>query len=191
MHHDPGDPSSTLDSLYREYRVRVTAQVRRLVRDEAACEDLVQETFFRAWEHRNDWREVRSFERWLARIATNLALNHLRARNRSRERLFVDFGEAGEVERSVLEKALTDFANPGPESQLAHASERSLVRRLIAELPDEKRMVLELVGQEDYSVRETSEALGIPDGTVKSRLHYGRRAIAEKLNSRQGEERTP
>jgi len=173
--------SETLDSLFREHQGHVASQIRRLVRDEAACDDLVQETFYRAWQHRDEWSEIRSFRHWLARIATNLSLNHLRARNRARERLFAEFGEVGEEERYVLEKALTDFTNPGPESQFARTTERSLVRRLIAELPDEKRIVLELVDEEDHSIRETSDILGIPDGTVKSRLHYGRREVAGEL----------
>ena len=70
---------------------------------------------------------------------------------------------------------------PGPDIVCERNQMRETVRRLMRRLPEEKRIVLRLVHERDLSVREASEILGIPDGTVKSRLHYGRKTIGREL----------
>ena len=168
------------DHLYQRYADDVRRQIRRIVRDSDICEDVLQETFLRVWNSRKSWCEIRNFKHWLLRIGTNLALNHLRSKNRSRELQLSSDVESDE-ENFAMEKALTDFATPGPESEFARKSERDLVRRLIAELPEDKRIVLELVDQRDLSIREASDILEIPGGTVKSRLFYGRQRLTGRL----------
>ena len=116
---------------------------------------------------------------WLTRVGVNLALNFLRRRNRTKELLFGEY--ADEDTEYVLQKALTDFATPGPESQLIRRSEREFIRSLVAELPEEKRLVLEMIDQQDFSIRDVSRRLGIPGGTVKSRLFYARKILSGKI----------
>lgn len=168
------------DELYEASAHAVELQIRRVVRDSGVTEDLLQETFLRAWQARDTWPRIRSFRHWLLRIGTNLALNYLRSRNRAKEVLLADQPPSEESEQSV-EQAVADFTNPGPESVFARKSELDLVRKLIAELPEDKRIVMELVDQQDLSIREASDALDIPGGTVKSRLHYGRRRLTGRL----------
>jgi RNA polymerase sigma-70 factor (ECF subfamily) len=179
--------SAEFESLYQRHAPEVLAAVRRIVREEDSAQDVLQEVFIRAWKHRDTLPEIRNLGSWLARIAVNLSLNALRARNRKRE-LFVG-DRLTDEEDHAMQRALADFATPGPEAELILNSRRDVLRRLIAELSAEQRAVIELVDLLDYSIRETSETLGIPDGTVKSRLFYGRRILSERARGmRRGEE---
>lgn len=168
----------SFEELYCRHAGDLKNSIRRIVRRPDQAEDILQEVFIRAWKHREDLSEVKNQRNWLTKIAVNLSLNALRAQNRKHEFL-MGTGDADE-ENYAMQKALADFASPGPETQLIRTSRVEAVRRMIADLPVEKREVLELVGQGDLSIRETSERLGIPRGTVKSRLHYGRRILSER-----------
>ena len=122
---------------------------------------------------------MKSPRSWLIRIAVNLSLNHLRASNRRREVSIANEDDVDEVTGYASKRALEDFTNPGPETQLIRNTEREMIRNLISNLPAEKRVVLEAIDQEDLTINETAERLGIPAGTVKSRLYYGRMAVSE------------
>ena len=156
-------------------------QIKRIVQDNHAADDLLQEVFIRVWEKREDWDAVISLKSWLIRIGINLSLNYLRGRNRRKELLFAEYSNADDEHEYVLKKALADFTAPGPDTQLERKTEQELIRKLIAELPQDKRHVLELFIQEELSVGEISKTLGIPDGTVKSRLHYGRKTLSGRI----------
>ena len=126
---------------------------------------------------------VRRYTRaWLYRITSNLALNYLRSIRRRSEtslddtRSVVDDDEA---EQEAYRQFESDV--PGPDTQYERTHVLNTVRELIRNLPESKREVMQLVHSEDLSVNEAAEALGIPDGTVKSRLHYGRRTIESRL----------
>ena len=168
------------DNLYTQYSEAVLYQIKRIVQDNQIADDLLQEVFVRVWEKRDEWASISSPKSWIIRIGINLALNYLRGRNRKKERVFTEYNHDDEGDY-ILQKALTDFASPGPATQLERKSEQELIRKLIGELPQDKRMVLELFAQEDYSVQEISDELGIPNGTVKSRLHYGRKTLSGRI----------
>ena len=171
--------SIDFNELYALHANRLRRSILRIVRQQDQAEDILQEVYIRAWAKSRDLSEIRNPANWLTKIAINLSLNHLRSVNRRRE-LTLGEGAVGE-DNYAAQKALTDFSTPGPESELIRNSRVEVLRRLIADLPAEKREVLELVDQEDFSIRETSDRLGIPDGTVKSRLHYGRRILTERI----------
>jgi RNA polymerase sigma-70 factor, ECF subfamily len=169
----------TFEALYTDHAGDLRNSIRRIVRQSDQAEDILQEVFIRAWKNRENLAEVQNLRNWLTKIAVNLSINALRAQNRKRE-LLIDAGDTDE-DNYAIQKALADFASPGPETELIRTSRLEAVRRMIADLPVEKREVLELVGQGDFTIRETSERLGIPHGTVKSRLHYGRRILSERF----------
>ncbi len=143
---------------------------RTFVRDAGAADDLVQDTLERAvscWHQRRSDGDTRT---WLFTILHNLAVNHLRRAARRRRELPLD--DAGEL----------DVAVPSAqEDALRHDD----ILAAVGQLPDEQRGVLLLVSLEDVSYAEAARILGIPIGTVMSRLARARARLL-KLVEEQG-----
>jgi len=165
------------DELLTRYRDEVVRHADRIVRDEATADDVAQEVFLRVWDRADQWNEEGSFRSWLLRIATNVSLTHLRTVRRRREqRLELSLDEGKEEKPApdwIVERRL-----PGPDTQYERQERRHLLRRLVAKLSEEKREVFHLIYDAEVEVREAAERLGVPEGTIKSRLHHGRREIA-------------
>ena len=79
---------------------------------------------------------------------------------------------------------MIDTATLGPDALLEQAERREELRLLIQELPEEKREVLRMVHDSEMDIREVAEALGIPEGTVKSRLHYAAKRLAKSWKNK-------
>src|SRR5512136_1091780 len=131
-----------------------------IVRDESTAQDLVQEVFLRVWTRAEQWNESGPFKAWLYRIATNLALNHLRSVRRRREQPLDAPQEQTEGEDESLAPAwLLDAATLGPDASLELAEEWEQFRRLVEGLPEEKRQVFRLVHQMEMSLRDAADEL--------------------------------
>jgi RNA polymerase sigma-70 factor (ECF subfamily) len=169
------------EDLLARYEGRIRRHLARIVRAEAAAQDLAQEVFLRVWTHAGQWNGSGSFQAWLYRIATNLAFNHLRSVRRRREQPLPVAEAWSEEERDDLIPAwLIDDVTPDPDAIVEQAEERALLRRLVDDLPLEKREVLHLVHDMEMTIQDAAEELGIPPGTVKSRLHYAKRTLARE-----------
>lgn len=167
--------------LTARYRVALRRHLTATIRDGDAAEDLLQEAFLRVWTRADQWDGRGAVKAWLFRIATNLALNHLRSRRRRREQSLEAPREAGDDgEESPLPAWLIDTASLGPEAALEAADRAARLRRLVDALPEEKREVFRLVLDADMEVREVAAALGIPEGTVKSRLHHAKKRLIQE-----------
>jgi len=168
------------DMLFDRYKSMIQRHIAHIVRDEAAAEDLLQEAFLRVWTRAEQWNGQGSFKGWLFRIATNLALNYLRTLRRHPEQP-LDLPENRLEDEGVDTPAwMADSASLGPDAILELAEQNLRFRQILQDLPEDKREVLHLVHQMELSLREAADELGIPQGTVKSRLHY----IRERLNRR-------
>jgi RNA polymerase sigma-70 factor (ECF subfamily) len=175
------------DALIERVRVGYATPLRRhvlaTVRDEAAADDLVQEVFLRVWTRAEQWSARGSARAWLFRIGLNLAINHLRAaRRRPALPLDAPTVPAGDEtgDQPGLPGWLVDAASVGPEATVEWIEGARLLRRLVEELPEEKREVFRLVRDAEMEPREIAATLGIPEGTVRSRLHYGRKQLARQ-----------
>jgi RNA polymerase sigma-70 factor (ECF subfamily) len=149
----------------------VHAIARRAVSTREDAEDLVQETYlaaFRAWR---DDRRPRKVEPWLATICLNLA----RSRYRTRQRR--------PTEISMEEVGPMPIHSEGPEERALAAVDRMALERAMWSLPEEQRIAITLVDLADLSVKEAARVMSTPKGTVLSRLHRGRRALALRLGS--------
>lgn len=167
--------------LFNRYGEMVCRHVTRIVRDRAAADDLVQEVFLRVWNRADQWNGQGPFRAWLFRIATHQALNHLRAVQRRREQPLESPRPSAENEDEGFVPAwLIDASALGPDALLEQAEQRGLLRRFIDELPEEKREILRMIHDAEMDIREIAERLGIPEGTVKSRLHHARKQIARE-----------
>jgi RNA polymerase sigma-70 factor (ECF subfamily) len=153
----------------------------RTVRDESAAEDLLQEVFLRVWTCAEQWDGRGTFKAWLFRIGTNQALNHLRTVRRQREQsLEIPPDETDDEEENLIPGWLIDTASLGPEAILERAEQRELLWRLVDALPDEKREVVHLVYEAEMELRQVASTLGVPEGTIKSRLHYAMKRLARE-----------
>lgn len=145
---------------------------RRLTDSRQDAEDLVQDTFLRAFRAWTDHRRPAKVEPWLATICLNLARSGYRARARRPSEVPLE-------EWMVEARTSTD-----PESRAVGAIEREHLYRAIRGLPQEQRVAITLVDLSGFSTFEAAEAMGTPRGTVLSRLHRGRRALARLLGDR-------
>jgi RNA polymerase sigma-70 factor (ECF subfamily) len=168
------------EALFDRYAEALHRHVGFILHDEAAAHDVVQEAFLRVWLRAEQWDGRGTPRAWLYRIATNLALNHLRTEQRRREsplELPPD-PEDDEDTGGFVPAWMIDNATLGPEAAVELAEQRASYRRALARLPDDKREVFHMVHELEMSLRDAADALDIPEGTVKSRLHYARRQLA-------------
>ncbi|MDP9321012.1 MAG: sigma-70 family RNA polymerase sigma factor [Chloroflexota bacterium] len=162
---------SFLDALYR------TAL--RMTRSEAEAEDLVQETYIRAFRFRQQFTPGTNLKAWLFRILTNTFINQYRRRAARPETTELD-----DVEESILYRHMRnvspDSASPDPEAELIDSTLSSEVKDALEALPEKFRTTL-LLDVEGFSYKEIAEMLDIPIGTVMSRLHRGRKFLQKRL----------
>jgi len=169
--------------LFVKYRQRVFAVAWRLLRDEDAALDVVQDAFVRAYEQLGLLRGETRFFPWLRRIAVNLALDRLRHMRRGVE-VELDEHRVGEGDEEREEASGVVMARSGAESpaQKAERSEFSAaLSAALLKLSDTHRAVFMLHAAEGMSYKEIAEALDCNIGTVMSRLFYARKRLQELL----------
>jgi RNA polymerase sigma-70 factor (ECF subfamily) len=156
----------------RLYRI-----ARGILRNDSEAEDVVQETYFRAFAHLDDFRGESSLATWLARIAFNEALGRLRQR-----RPTVDWTtlENTQSESQVIAFPLQHQVDP--ERSMAQRQMQKFVEQAIDDLPEDFRIVLVTRTIEGMSVEETARLLDLRPETVKTRLHRARRLLREALD---------
>lgn len=157
---------------YREVAYRVALRVTG--RHEDAL-DVVQDSFLRAFERLGDFQRSAGFKTWLLRIVTNRALDLLRAR---KVRLAVPLD--GDEDEGRLEPAATDdAARPGGDLERRELADR--LQRAVESLPAGQRAVFALYATGEMTYGQIAEAVGIPIGTVMSRLYHARRRLHQLL----------
>lgn len=168
------------DVLFERHAPRVRHRLLRIVHNPAAADDLVQEVFLRLWTRGDQWQGSGSLAAWLLRVATNLALNHLRSVRRRRQRPleWVQPEPDPEDDHDLTPGWMVDEACLRPDEVFEQAEERSAIRALIDELPEHHQEVLRMVHEAEMGIADVATQLGIPAGTVKSRLHYARARLA-------------
>jgi len=174
------------ETLYERYEAAIRRHLCHIVQDEPAADDLLQETFLRVWTRAGQWNGQGSCKGWLFRIATNLALNHLRTRRRRPEQpLELPDTLVDDDDLPDTPGWLVDTASLGPEAVVEQVEQGARLRQILQDLPEEKRELLHLVHQMEFSLREAADELGIPEGTAKSRLYYAREQVKHGLQAEQ------
>lgn len=184
--HLPADPDRALvaeaaaggreafDELVSRHQARIFNLARALVGDDGEADDLAQETFIRAWRALGRFRGDSAFRTWLYRVAINVIRSHLAARSRRRAvwgwwrhdtpggmRTALDVADATDMERDAMRRELID--------------------RALAALPPDLRMAVTLRDVEGLEYREIADALGVPIGTVMSRISRARARLRPLL----------
>jgi RNA polymerase sigma-70 factor (ECF subfamily) len=137
---------------------------RGVLRNDADAEDVAQEALVRAYQRFERLRERQRFRAWLVRITFRIALDRMRSVKRRQQR------EA----QWVFENTRTTTSRDAAEFQ-------QHLERAMEELPEKQRLVVLLAATEGHSLEEVGALLGVPLGTVKSRLFFAKKALAEKL----------
>jgi RNA polymerase sigma-70 factor (ECF subfamily) len=178
-----------LETLIDRYEEALQRHVVNIVHDTASAHDVVQETFLRVWNRAEQWSGSGSFRAWLYRIATNLALNHLRTVKRRREvplELPQEPEDDDEDAAAFVPAWAVDNSALGPEAAVMLAERRAACRRMVAQLDDDKREVIRLVLEMEMTMRRAADVLDVPVGTVKSRLYYARKQLAREWRETEG-----
>jgi len=161
-----------LDALYGT-AMRMTGRV-------ADAEDLVQDTYLRALRFRDKFEPGSNLKAWLFKMMVNLFINKYRRHKRTREL------REGIERHDLLQRQFTQeklAATEGPEEHFFERLFSDDVVNALGELPHDFKMVVLMVDINDFSYAEVADILGIPVGTVMSRLHRGRRLLRANLHS--------
>ena len=166
--------------IMQRHNRRLYRVARGIVGNDAEAEDVVQETYVRAFTHLDGFRGVARLSTWLTRIALNEALGRIREQRPTTNLDHLDaINEQGEARVIFLPSARQDS---NPEASAARAEVRRLLERAVDQLPDPFRSVFVMRDIEEMSVEETASHLGIRVETVKTRLHRARRLLRQSLN---------
>ena len=162
--------------LLELYQRQVYTLALRMVRQVEDAEDLAQETFVRMFRALDRYDPSRPFPAWLFTIASRLCIDHLRRRRLRPVSLFQR--EAGSTEERMI-----DVEDPGlrPDELTSHGEEERRAQELIDSLPPHYRIVVLLRHQQGLSYEEIADALHLPLGTVKARIHRARALLKRRL----------
>jgi len=161
-----------------QYAQSLYSTALRMTRNQSDAEDLVQETYLKAFRSYGSFETGTNLKAWLFRILTNTFINTYRAKQRRPQE-----SDLGSVEDLFLYKRLPSLAglSESAEEQLLDLFPATEVREAIENLPETFLLPMLLNDVEGFSYKEVAEILDIPIGTVMSRLHRGRKTMQEAL----------
>src|SRR3954463_10041549 len=173
---------SAVRSIMETNNRRLYRLARGILRNDSEAEDVVQETYVRAFTHLAEFRGESSLSTWLSRIAMNEALGRLR-----RERPSVELSSLpqGALEAQIIQFPLMSAADD-PEKTMAQREIQHVVEGAIDELPEPFRIVFITRVLEGMNVEETAEILGLKPETVKTRLHRARNMLRDNVEKKIG-----
>ena len=172
-----GDKEAFAALVERTHSIAYRLALRLLAGDQAEAEDVVQETYIRVWKGLAKLRDQGAVVGWICKITRNVATDRVRHNKRRR---------ADSLDRNVGAELgpLIDYIasdDPNPEEVTASAQVQAAMATVIGQLKEKHRVVLLLREVDGMSYDELASALGIPLGTVESRLHRARHELAKKL----------
>src|SRR3974390_243783 len=171
---------ATFTDVAMEFMPGLYSAALRMTRNRADAEDLVQETYLKAYRAFGSFKEGTNLKAWLYRILTNTFINSYRARKRRPEQTELD-----DVEDLYLYRRLGGLeavsASRSAEEDVLDQFTEAEVKAAVEALPEQFRMAVLLADVEGFSYKEIADILDIPIGTVMSRLHRGRKALQKTL----------
>lgn len=171
------DDERAFTELVSRFQGRVGNLIARVLNDRESVDDLAQEVFVRVFVHRRNFRRGARFSTWVFTIAANLAKNEIRRRVRRRNWFSLD------ALTEVFSDSLPQLADSreGREQVLEREQLQGEVGRAIAMVPEKYRLALVLRDIEGLSYEEIAEVLGLPGGTVRSRINRARAMLERRL----------
>ena len=171
------DEERAFSELVRRFQGRVMNLISRVLNDRESADDLAQEVFVRIYVHRRNYRRGSKFSTWLFTIAANLAKNEIRRRVRKRHWFSLD------ALQDLLKDSAPQLADTaeGQERTMEREQLQELMARSIGTVPEKYRLALVLRDLEGLPYEEIAIVLGIPGGTVRSRINRARSMLKRKL----------
>jgi len=159
-----------LQVLFARHNVRVFRFVLRFLGDESVAEDLVSEVFFDVWRQADRFESRSQVSTWLLAIARNKALSVLRRRTTE------------ELDEEVAE--FIEDPSDNPEVAMQKTQRNAVLQDCLGQLSPAHREIVDLVYYHEKSIDEVAEIIGVPQNTVKTRMFYARKRIAELMTAK-------
>jgi RNA polymerase sigma-70 factor (ECF subfamily) len=161
--------------LVRKYKAQIYQHALYLLGNQEDAEDITQETFVKAWEHRANLRS-KTVHSWLLKCAQNLCFNLLK-----RHKFQMPLAEGDDAELEALLHTHTHQSNPAPDELVVNQELKELVHRAISKLPPDMRVVIVMRELDGMSFKEIAMVTKQPEGTVKSTVFRARKKLRELL----------
>lgn len=162
--------------IYQDFYPKIVGYLKRLVGDHDA-EDIAQETFVKVGNALHNFRGESSLSTWIYRIATNVAMDHLRKSNPLKQ---ADISHPGQDSLNK-EEMIVDHSAPAIDTQLVRKEMNECIKGIVEDLPENYRTVLILSDLEELTNNEIADVLNISLETVKIRLHRARARLKKEL----------
>lgn len=174
-----GGSEQSYKKLVDKYQRALHFHIRKMISDQEQVEDLVQETFVKAFDNLNSYNTNYAFSTWLYRIATNHTIDYLR--KKKLQTLSID--EPLKTKSGEMEMQLPDDSAKTDRS-IIRKQRKTMVREAIDDLPKKYRRVIQLRHMEEKSYQEISEILDKPLGTVKAHIFRAREMLYKSLKDK-------
>ncbi len=168
------------ERIVRQYWRKVFNVAYKFVGKHDEAEDLTQDIFLKLFKSLDTFDRRANFQTWLISVSRNLCIDHYRSVRKERETIDRDV-DAGDLSPAS--------ADTGPYAALEHSDRRALLRQALDELAPTLRSAVMLRDIHELSYQEIAERLGLPEGTVKSRINRGRLELARQIRKSSGDER--
>src|SRR5690606_29012779 len=181
---------AAFNELSRLYQRRISRLVLRMLGDRTEAEDVAQEVFITVFKSIDGFRGDSKLSTWLYRVATNHCKNRIKyldRRARGKKKELDELSEHGALERASMG---TSAQIERPDQQAEANQIELIVRAAIMELDEDQRVLVIMRDVENMSYEEIQQETGLPEGTVKSRLHRARLALAKAVQRATGERRS-
>ena len=167
--------------LVQRYEPRIQGFLRKRLNDEERVEDLTQDTFLRIHRARDSYDPNRKFSTWIHTIANNLLKNEFRNRSRRREMVFSDLRAESAPSGAPSRPVEFESTRADPEYEAYRSELRDAIDTAIERMDEHHRVPFVMREVDDLSYEEIADAIGIPVGTVKSRLNRARNSFRSLL----------
>ncbi len=179
---------SAFELLVRRHQSALINYIHRAIDDYQRAEDLSQETFLRVYNNASRYKPTASFKSWLYTIATNLCRNEVRNRARRKTYYLEDLVEEGE---DIHQTEIMRDTRYLPDILLEKKEQRQIIRKALAQLPENQRIALTLVTYQDLRYEDVAAVLGCSVGAVKTLIYRARQKMKKLLIKAGIAEETP
>jgi RNA polymerase sigma-70 factor (ECF subfamily) len=174
-----GGDENAYKKLVDKYERALYFHILKMIKDREQVEDLVQETFVKAFDNLNTYSTNYAFSTWLYRIATNHTIDYLR--KKKLKTLSID--EPMKTKDGEMEMQLPD-ESAGTDRNIIRKQRQKIVQKAIKELPKKYRLVIEMRHMEEKSYQEIADVLDLPLGTVKAHIFRARELLYKALKDK-------